>query len=98
MEHFFTSTTTEKNNGSLEIGRLPEAFLDQMLECDLTEEIEIIRISDWQEWSGSWCESIEIKNSIKNLWHSLNSKADIKKCEVCYIAVSYTHLTLPTKA
>ena len=85
MEHFFTNTTAEKNNDSLEIGRLPEAFLDQMLECDLTEEIEKIRISDWREWSGSWCESIEMKNSIKKLWHSLNSKADIKKCEVCYI-------------
>jgi len=85
MEHFFTNTTAEKNNDSLEIGRLPEAFLDQMLECDLTEEIEKIRISDWQEWTGSWCESIEMKNSIKKLWHSLNSKAEIKKCEVCYI-------------
>ena len=85
MEHFFTNTTVEKNNDSLEIGRLPEAFLDQMLECDLTEEIEKIRIGDGQEWTGSWRESIVMKNSIKKLWHSLNSKADIKKCEVCYI-------------
>ena len=56
-----------------------------MLERDLTEEIEKIRISDWQELTGSWRESIELKNSIKKLWHSLNFKADIKKCEVCYV-------------
>ena len=85
MEHFFTNATVEKSNDSLEIGRLSEAFLDQMLECDLTEEIDKVRISDWQEWTGSSHGSIEIKNSIKKLWHSLNSKADIKKCEVCYI-------------
>ncbi|HAU23164.1 MAG TPA: hypothetical protein DCX09_00635 [Gammaproteobacteria bacterium] len=84
-EHFFTNATVETSNFSLEIGRLSEAFLDQMLECDLTEEIDKIRISDWQEWTCSWCESIELKNSIKKLWHALNCKADIKKCEVCYI-------------
>ena len=82
MDDFFTNATVEKSNESLEIGRLPEAFLDQMLERDLTEEIEKIRISDWQELTGSWRESIELKNSIKRLWHSLNSKADVKKCEV----------------
>ena len=85
MEHFLTNATVEKSNDSLEIGRLSQAFLDQMLECDLTGEIDKIRISDWQEWTGSWRESIEMKNSIKKLWHALNSKADIKKCEVCYI-------------
>ena len=85
MEHFFTNATVEKSNDSLEIGRLSEAFLDQMLECDLTDEIDKVRISDWQEWTGSWRESTEIKNSIKKLWHSLNSKADINKCEVCYV-------------
>lgn len=85
MDDFFTNATVEKSNESLEIGRLPEAFLDQMLERDLTEEIEKIRISDWQELTGSWRESIELKNSIKKLWHSLNFKADIKKCEVCYV-------------
>ena len=85
MEHFFTNATVENSNDSLEIGRLSEAFLDQMLECDLTEEIDKIRISDWQKWTGSWRESIELKKSIKKLWHSLNAKADIKNCEVCYI-------------
>ena len=54
MEHFFTNATVENRNDSLEIGRLSEAFLDQMLECDLTEEIDKTRISDWQEWTGSW--------------------------------------------
>ena len=60
MDDFFTNATVEKSNESLEIG-LPEAFLDQMLERDLTEEIEKIRISDWQELTGSWRESIELK-------------------------------------
>ena len=85
MDDFFTNATVEKSNESLEIGRLPEAFLDQMLERDLTEELEKIRISDWQELTCSWRESIELKNSIKKLWHSLNFKADIEKCEVCYV-------------
>ena len=85
METFFSNTIVEQHDGSLEIGRLPETFLNQMIGWDITEVIHTIRISDWKELPKNWQRTIEIRKSISYFWNLLNAKADIKKCEVCYI-------------
>ena len=85
MENFFSNTIVGQYDGSLEIGRLPEIFLNQMLGWDITEVIHTIRISDWKELPKNWQRTIEIRKSISYFWNLLNAKADIKKCEVCYI-------------
>ena len=85
MESFFSNTIVGQWDGSLEIGRLPETFLSQMLDWDITEVTHTIRISDWNELPKNWHRTIEIRESISCFWNLLNAKADIKKCEVCYI-------------
>ena len=85
MEGFFSKTIVEQNDDFLEIGRLPETFLSQMLSWDVTEAIHTIRISDWKELPKNWHAAIEMRKSVRYFWHLLNAKANIKKCEVCYI-------------
>tara|TARA_X000000950_G_scaffold254487_1_gene318322 strand:- start:1095 stop:1634 length:540 start_codon:yes stop_codon:yes gene_type:complete len=85
MEKFFFNTIVEQCDDSLEIGRLPETFLSQMLSWDITEVIHTIRISDWKELPKNWQRKIEMRKSISYFWNLLNAKANIKKCEVCYI-------------
>ena len=85
MEGFFSKKIVEQSDDSLEIGRLPEIFLSQMLSWDVTEAVHTIRISDWKELPKNWHRTIEMRKSVSYFWHLLNAKANIKKCEVCYI-------------
>ncbi len=85
MESFLSNTIVEQYDGSLEIGRLPKTFLNQMLGWDITEVIHAIRINDWKELPKNWQRTTEIRKSISCFWNLLNANADIKKCEVCYI-------------
>ena len=64
METFFSNTIVEQHDDSLEIGRLPETFLNQMIGWDITEVIHTIRISDWKELPKNWQRTIEIRKSI----------------------------------
>ena len=85
MENFFSNTIVDKCDDSPEIGRLPKPFLNQMLSWDITDVIHTIRISDWKELPENWHRTIEMHKSIRCFWNLLNAKANIKKCEVCYI-------------
>ena len=85
MERFFDRASTKICGDSTEVGRLTEEYIRQMLQWNVSEVTVSTRISNWEELSNDWQESVEIRQSIENFWQLLNSTADIKKCEVCYI-------------
>ncbi|MBG09996.1 MAG: hypothetical protein CMD92_02380 [Gammaproteobacteria bacterium] len=85
MERFFHHESSEKSDDFLETGRLSNTLINRMLKLDVSEAAVSIRISDWEKLPYGWHEVAETRNSIESFWQLLNSKADIKKCEVCYI-------------
>ena len=85
MERFLCHEHSEKSDDFLEVGRLSKTLINRMLKLDVSEAAVSIRISNWEKLPYGWYEVAETRNSIESFWQLLNSKADIKKCEVCYI-------------